>query len=96
MQSDKRPVAERVRDYLGRHLAPPEAVPLPGGGAVLTAPARYEFSGDYQDERARLARAAAVASGIVPTPEQLTAEAMAMIEAAGQPEGEPPAGGPPQ
>lgn len=80
MTKSEKPVAERVREYLGRKLVPPEIVPLPGGGAVMVAPARFEFSGDNAREKERLARAAAKASGIVPEPETLTAEAMAMIE----------------
>jgi hypothetical protein len=88
-----KPVVERVREYLGRKLAPPEIAPLPGGLATITAPARFEFSGEHAEERERLARAAAKTSGIVPTPEDLTAEAMAMIEQANaEIQGGPPGG----
>lgn len=73
---------DRTREYLGRHLYPPEVTPLPGGGGVMTAPARFKFTGDHATERERLARAAARASGIVPDPDQLTAEVMVALEQA--------------
>lgn len=89
------PIADRVREYLGRNLVSPEVVPLPGGGAIMTSPARFDFSGDNAVEKERLARAAAKASGIVPLPEDLTAEAMAYVDRANA-EAEQGAGGPPQ
>ena len=84
MAKPQKSIADRVREYLGRNLVPPEVVPLPGGGAVVAAPARFEFSGDNAKEKELLARAAAKASGIVPEPEALTAEAMALAEQANQ------------
>ena len=93
MPKAQKSIADRVREYLGRNLVPPEIVPLPGGGAVVAAPARFEFSGDDAKEKERLARAAAKASGIVPEPEALTAEAMAMVD---QANAEAQGRGPPQ
>ena len=82
--TETKPVPERVREYLGRKLAPPAIVPTPGGAGVLVAPAKFEFSGPNAKLRERLARAAALATGIVPDPDQLTADAMAMLQQAAE------------
>ncbi len=86
------PVPAQVADYLGRHLTPPAIVPSPGGAGIVVSPARFEFPGAHAKSRERLARAAAAASGIVPDPDQLTADAVAMLQQANA-EAEP--GGPP-
>ena len=76
------PVPQRVREFVGRHMVPPELVFNPETGESGLVPARYSFSGPHAAELERIARAAAAASGIVSTPEDLTAEAQAQVAAA--------------
>ena len=80
-KDDKVPVAERVRDFLARNIDPPELIADPATGQQYLKPAAYKFDGVFKEEFERIARAASAASGIVPTPEDLTAEAMAQIQA---------------
>ena len=77
----KIPVPKRVADYLGRNINPPEVIANPETGAPYLVPASYKFSGQYAEEHERIARAASAATGIVPDPDQLTAEAMAQLQA---------------
>lgn len=76
------PVPQRVREFIGRHIVPPELVFNPETGSSALVPARYSFSGPHAGELERIARAASAASGIVDTPEDLTAAAEAQMAAA--------------
>lgn len=70
-------VAPAVVSFFRSHIVPPEAVPNPETGAPSIVPARYSFSGVHAEEQERIFRAASAASGIVPTPEELTEAATA-------------------
>lgn len=80
----KIPVPQRIAEFAARHLLPPEVGQMPDGSLALVAPARYSFHGDNAELHERLMRAAAQASGIVQTPEELTEQAAAQVEAANQ------------
>ena len=82
MTKDKKtPIPQRVAEYLGRNINPPEVIVNPETGAPFLVPASYKFSGQYAEEHERIARAASAATGIVPDPDQLTAEVMAKLQA---------------
>lgn len=81
-KTPKESVADQVRAFLGANISPPELIPDPATGQVGLQPAAYKFDGVHAPELERIARAASAASGIVPTPEDLTAEAMAQLQAA--------------
>ena len=76
------PVPQRVQEFLGGHLVPPQVVQNPETGAVGIVPASYSFEPPHAEEYARIARAASAASGIVPSAEDLTAEVVAQVQAA--------------
>ena len=78
----KIPVPEMVRVFLQSHLVPPQVVQNPETGAIGIVPAGYSFEEPHVSEYERIARAASVASGIVPSAEDLTAEVMAQAQAA--------------
>jgi hypothetical protein len=80
-KTPKESVADHVRAFLGANISPPELIPDPATGQVGLQPASYKFDGVHAPEFERIARAASAASGIVPTPEDLTGEAMAMLQA---------------
>lgn len=80
-KTPKESVADHVRAFLGANISPPELIPDPATGQVGLQPASYKFDGVHATEFERIARAASAASGIVPTPEDLTGEAMAMLQA---------------
>ena len=80
-KTPKESVADQVRAFLGANISPPELIPDPATGQVGLQPASYKFDGIHAPEFERIARAASAASGIVPTPEDLTGEAMAMLQA---------------
>ena len=77
----------RVADFLSRSIQAPSVVMNPETSEPYLEPARYTFSGPHAEEFERIARGASAASGIVPTPEDLTAQAMAQLQAAAQQEG---------
>lgn len=101
------PVAEVVREFIGSRIVPPELVEDPQSGRPVLIPARYDFDADspHSRELERISRAASAASGIVPTPEELTEQAVVQIQQAmaGQqggsgppsPQQQPPAPPPP-
>ena len=74
-------VAERVREFIGSRISPPELVQNPETGQTYLKPAEYRLDGPHEAEFERIFRAASAASGIVPSPEDLTAEAMARLQA---------------
>lgn len=80
----KVPVSQRIVEFAARRLMPPEVGQMPDGSLALVAPARYAFHGVNAELHERLMRAAAQASGIVQTPEELTEQAAAQVEAANQ------------
>ena len=80
-------VKERVVDFVSTRIVRPSAVLGPDGRPVVE-PARYNFSGPHSAELERISRAAAAASGIVPTPEELTAGVLAELQAQAGPQAE--------
>lgn len=78
----EKPIPQRTAEFILRHIVPPEVVPNPETGEAVVVPATYRFPGPHASELERIARAAASASGIVPVPEDLTAQAEAQIQAA--------------
>lgn len=79
---DKKSVVERTAEFLSRSIQAPAVVGNPETGEVYIEPAKYLFEGEYAEEFERIARGASTASGIVPTPEDLTAQVMAQMQAA--------------
>jgi hypothetical protein len=79
---DKKSVVERTAEFLSRSIQAPAVVENPETGEVYIEPAKYLFEGEYAEEFERIARGASTASGIVPTPEDLTAQVMAQMQAA--------------
>ena len=77
---NKRPIPQQVSEFLSSRIRPPSLVQNPETGAPFLEPAVYAFRAPYTEEFERIARAAAEASGIVPSIEDLNAQAMAMME----------------
>ena len=84
MAAKQKTVAARVAEFLSRNIDPPRTVQNPETGEVFIDPAKYSFSGPHAAEFERIAAGASGASGIVPAPEELTAELMAKVQAAQQ------------
>lgn len=82
MVAKQKTVASRVAEFLSRNIDPPRMVRNPETGEVFIDPAKYSFSGPHAAEFERIAAGASGASGIVPVPEDLTAELMAQVQAA--------------
>ena len=78
----KQTIPERVREFLGSRIRPPVLVQNPETGEPMLESATYSFREPYADEFERIARAASEASGIVPSVEDLNAEAMAVVQQA--------------
>ena len=87
-----KPIPQRAAEFIGRHIVPPSIVFNPDTGAADVVPAKYSFTGVYASELERIARAASAASGLVPVPEDLTADALAQAQAASAPPGSAPPG----
>ena len=85
-------VVERVREFFGSRIVPPRVLLDPATNTPYLQPSVYSFDADspHVSELERIARAASAASGIVPTPEDLTGEAMAQMQAAAEQSGAPP------
>ncbi len=81
MPTEKKTVAAKVQEFIGSNIQPPELIPDPVSGQPVLIPAAYKFEGEYAEELERIARGASAASGIVPTPEDLTGEVMAQLQA---------------
>lgn len=82
MSAGNKSVQEMVVEFLGGHLVPPQVIQDPESGRMVVVPAAYDFDGESAPEYERIARAASAASGILPTPEDLTGEVMAKLQAA--------------
>ena len=80
--NESSPVPVRVKEFLGGHLVPPQLVMNPETGGVGIVSAGYSFEPPFAKEYERIARAASAASGVVPSAEDLTAEAVAQAQAA--------------
>ena len=78
-------VREQIVDFVSTRIVQPTIVVDPFGRPVVT-PSEYNFGGPYSAELERIARAASAASGVVPTPEELTAQAAARLQAQAEPE----------
>jgi len=81
---NKRPIPQQVSEFLSSRIRPPSLVQNPETGAPFLEPAVYAFREPYAEEFERIARAASEASGIVPSIEDLNAQAMAMMQQASE------------
>ena len=82
-QVSKKPAttADKVREFIGSRIVPPELIADPATGQQYLKPAEYSFDGVHETELERIARAASAASGVVPSVEDLTAQAMVQLQA---------------
>ena len=80
-------VPDQVREFIGSRLVPPSVIVDPVSGApTVVEPAGYDFDEPHSAEYERIARAASAASGIVPSAEDLTAQAMAAVAERARPQ----------
>lgn len=71
------PVEADIKKFFLAHVSVPEIQRDAETGEAVVIPASYSLEGPHKEEIERVLRAASAASGIIPLPEDLTAQAEA-------------------